>query len=961
MAITVSEVGFGTLVIPSSAVKTNVRSPASGIGAFGIVAIIGEAEQGPGTGDTSAAENIEDNFYGPGQIGNVIAKYGSGNIIEAFKALAAPSNDPLITGAVTRIFIYKTNNSTSGTSSISTISGTYATLESQSEGILGNQLKWSASAATSAVAPTTGAFSYAPVPTAGTSALVKYRLQGGTEVTGTVSANQTPTTVATNLSAADFLVTGGVDRSAVTGLASVTAVLTASGAGITFALAGASVFPVTPVAGDLMIIPSGVLYGTSATSSFAAATTSYTFNAGAYVLTAVSNSTNSAILTATKLANNVGATLVNPVTVSASFSATVTNDVQIYSPLTFTDMAGVTRSALTSLTNAGVSVTVTGSALRLNVASGTAIFGTGSNAPLVGDNLFIPSGSAIIGAGSANVGWYTITTVNNVTSSAYLIASRLSNGAPVNVASATITATPNSDVKVVRPWIDGQRSEMEIVDNAGTTNLTSVFKDLATATAASFISTAATPVLVTGTDYKATVNVNRSIDNTQESYVSIGGNTALELGYLGTTATVSVSATNMVFTVVGGAGANLTLTFSNFGNLTALADYINQQTGYSAAVASNAVGSLPATILDQGLYGLATSTAASVLPCRIKKDSYDFEQALLGSPTVIATLGAYGQTGLPEPTTVDHFFTGGARKGTTGAQFNAAVDELARINCNFVVPLFSQDASGDIASGLTDSASTYTISAVNAYVKSHCIAMSTPKKKKHRLGICSFKGTFANGIAQAQSLASARTALMIQDVKAVALDGTITQFQPWYGAAVAGGMQAIGLYRSISRKFANISGIVNPSGFSPKDDTQLETALLSGILVLENPPTGGFRFVSDQTTYGKDTNFVYNSLQVMYTSDFIAVDLANAFDNFAVGQAITDISAGAGLVFLQTKMGQYFNNKLIASSDQSASGYDSTSVTISGPVMRVGVNAYVTNAISFVLISFDVSQASQTA
>ena len=60
-------------------------------------------------------------------------------------------------------------------------------------------------------------------------------------------------------------------------------------------------------------------------------------------------------------------------------------------------------------------------------------------------------------------------------------------------------------------------------------------------------------------------------------------------------------------------------------------------------------------------------------------------------------------------------------------------------------------------------------------------------------------------------------------------------------------------------------------------------------------------------------------------------------------------------------MGQYFNNKLIAPSGSANAGYDSATVTIDGPVMRVGVNAYITNAISFVLINFDVSQVSQSA
>lgn len=957
MAITVSDTAFGTIVIPGAYPRINVRTPATGLGAFGIVAIVGEADSGPGTGDSSTTENIEDNFYTPTQIGNVIAKYGSGNIVEAFKALAAPSNDPLITGAVTRVYIYKTNNSTSATSSIASISGTYAALSADLQGILGNQLRWSVSTATASVAPTTGDFGYVPVPTSGTSALLKYRLNGGSEVTGTVSANQSPSTVATNLSSGDFLVTGGSDRSAVAGLAGVTATITASGSNITFQLGGVNVFPVTPSVGDLMILPSNALYGASANSSFSGTGGR---NLGAYLITGVSNVTNSAVLSAVKLANNGAVSLTTPESVSTTFSATVTNDVQIYSPLKFTNMTGVNRSSLVNLTNSGMSLTASGSSLRFNVLS-TGIFGTGAHAPVVGDSLYIPSGSAFAGAGSTNVGWYTLTTVSNVTSSCYLVASRLSNGSPVNVASATVTATPDNDLKIVRPWLDGQKRAIEVVDNGGSTSLTSTFRNLGLTTSASFISAASAPTVLTGTSYEATVSINRSIDNVQESYVGLGGDVVLELGYVGTTASVVVSNTSMVFTVSGGSGANMTLNFSNFSNLTSLAQYINTQTGYSATVSTNAFGALAPSVMDQGTYTLCTSTAGTAYPCKIKKDSYDFQQAMAQSPTVSATMGSAGLLGLPEPTATDTFFSGGAKNGTTGAAFNSAIDALARINCNFVVPLFSRDASSDITDSLTESSSTYTISAINAYVKSHCIAMSTPKRKKHRLGVCSYKGTYANAKSQAQSLASQRTALTFQDIKAVGMSGAITQFQPWYGAVVAAGMQAIGLYRSISRKYANVSGIVNPSGFSPKDDGQLEDALLSGMLVLESPSTGGFRFVSDQTTYGKDSNFVYNSLQVMYTSDFMAVDLANSFDNFAVGQAVSDISAGAALVFLQTKMGQYFNNKLIAPSGNATAGYDSATVTIDGPVMRVGVNAYVTNAIAFVLISFDVSQVSQSA
>lgn len=204
--------------------------------------------------------------------------------------------------------------------------------------------------------------------------------------------------------------------------------------------------------------------------------------------------------------------------------------------------------------------------------------------------------------------------------------------------------------------------------------------------------------------------------------------------------------------------------------------------------------------------------------------------------------------------------------------------------------------------------------------------------------------------------------MTFQDVKAVGISGTIVQFQPWYGAVIAAAMQSVGLYKSIMHKYANISGIVTPfADFNPLNNGQKEDAILAGLLILENPPTGGFRWVSDQTTYGKDNNFVYNSLQVMYTVDFMALDLLRSFDNFAVGQAIADLSAANALVFLKGKLDQYFQNKLISPSDGAPAGYDAAAIEIEGPVMKVFANVYVTNAIAFVLINLNVSQVTQTA
>ena len=956
MAITYVDSNFGTLVIPSAVARINVNTPASGLSAFGTVTIIGEADSGPAT--SAPTENIENNFYTPAQLGAIVTKYGSGRIVDAFKALCAPSNDTNIVGALTRIYVYKTNASTSAAATLPTLNSSftaYGIYNAALAGALGNQLTYTFTTAQTPVDDATGTFTFIPVPTNGSSAALNYRLSGGSAATVSIAANALPAAVVAASSTGNFLITGGVDRSAVASLAGITATLTVvSGNSATFQLSGTNVFPVSPVAGDLMLIPTPATTGVSVTSTFAGTGST---NCGAWVVTAVSNITSSAIITATKLADQYNVTVATPVNISATFSATVANDLRIISTLNFIDKTSTNRVSFANLASQTVSVTVTGSSVQLNFSGGG--FASGLALPQVNDNLYIPNSSYVAGAALANVGWYTVTTVNNVTGSAYITAARVSNGTPVNVSATASQATPNNDYQVLRPWIDGYEKTLEISDAGLTTALSKVFYTLGSTTPATFVSTAASPVVQVATGYKVTAGITRSVDSTNLSFASIGDNVALQLGYAGTSAVATVSATSISFVVTGGAGANNTLLFSNYSTLSALATAINTLTGYSATVASAAVGLLPPTILDQGAFNFATSTAATSYPCRIKKDAYDFNSALSGNPTVVFTQVAF--SGLPNPTTVGVFLAGGAKNGSSGAQFTAAFDACQAVQTNFIVPLISQDATADILIGQTDPLSTYTVNAINAYANSHCIAMSAPVQRKNRLAIVSARGSFANAQIQAQAIASSRTALMFQDVKAVNAAGNLFQFQPWYAACIAAGMQAIGLYKSIMRKYANVSGIVSPAGdFSPQNQGQLTQALQAGLLILQAPSTGGYRFVSDQTTYGKDANFVFNSLQVMYTADYMAVDLATAFDNFAVGQPVSVINAGTAKTFLTSKMTQYLQNQLISASGSATAGYDSATVSINGPVMQVGVNAYITNAISFVVITFNVSQVSQS-
>ena len=71
--------------------------------------------------------------------------------------------------------------------------------------------------------------------------------------------------------------------------------------------------------------------------------------------------------------------------------------------------------------------------------------------------------------------------------------------------------------------------------------------------------------------------------------------------------------------------------------------------------------------------------------------------------------------------------------------------------------------------------------------------------------------------------------------------GSLVQFQPWMGAVLAAGMQAAGFYRAIVNKGINTSGVLmRDASFSDKDDSQVEDALLAGLLPARKSLTGGF-------------------------------------------------------------------------------------------------------------------------
>lgn len=672
------------------------------------------------------------------------------------------------------------------------------------------------------------------------------------------------------------------------------------------------------------------------------------------------------------------------------------SDLSDYSPVTIQNISGDDRLVLSQL--GSFNLTVAASGQNITITSSVVWTNTSSNylVPQIGDILHIPTGSAIAGAGNANLGWYTVTAVT----SASVTATRLNNGAPVAVSITAGSSSPAS-FSVQRLSIPGVGKAMEIFNDSGAVSVATEFLNLNN-TPVSFLSTIVTPVVLTSaSESDVTMTVKRLSDNTNAT-LTPNNAVVLSVGYEGTSAALTVGFTGsngtglpqITTTVSGGIGANLTINPLALGLSTvqSLANFINSQTGYTASVPNTLFGQLPLVALntstglyqwtlDQGTFGIDSTNGGQ--PGRIKNDAYAFFNSVMnGTGSVIITnittnsnaaIPVQPTAGLPDPTSTFYVGSGfgsipGATGGTSNANVSNALAACQGLTCNFVVSLFSQDATSDIPIGATDPASTYTINAINENVLTHVLFMSDILQKGNRQGFCSYRNSFVNDLSQSAMLANYRVSLTFQDQKVVDLNGNITQFQPWMGSVLAASMQAAGFYRSIMRKQMNTTGVlqnIQPGNtqpdFNPLNKSLLTQALEGGLLTATPSPTGGFYWVSDQTTYQVDNNFVYNSIQAVYAADLCALTLQQRLETLFVGQSLADVSASTVLTAVQSIMADLKRLKLIAASDGVPTGYNNVSVQIQGYTMQVSVNIYLANAIAFIPITVNVSQVTQSA
>lgn len=460
-----------------------------------------------------------------------------------------------------------------------------------------------------------------------------------------------------------------------------------------------------------------------------------------------------------------------------------------------------------------------------------------------------------------------------------------------------------------------------------------------------------------------TVTLKQTRDLLQEQE-TVGGNVVLTGGYIGaeTTASVQVSASQVIITD----GANVkSFDKSAYSTMLQLVNAMSLTAGWSFQLSATLYNNLPLSVLDLVTVGAKTVAGS---PVRIKKDAQ--EVADLFTDSSIASMSDQESTGLMEARS-EEALVGGTLGGSSTAAITAALSSFEEIRVNSVIPLISRDATSDIADGLTDATSAYTIAGIHQAVKTHCNLMSTTKNRSERQGYLSLKDTWANSLDQSALLADARLQLCIQDTRNIDSQGAIKWFQPWsQSCLVAGARAGSPVGTPLTFKFFNCAGIrhTSQSMSTPEVDIQVdfnpnaqyEQAIQGGVTFFEAPQSGGIRAVVDNTTYGKDGNWVYNRGNVMYAADVLAFDFRNQLENIFVGTK-NNIVASEVKSVASSILDTFLAQGITVATDDAPNGYKSLDVRINGNVIYINAIVVLVEGIDFILNDITITRVESEA
>ncbi len=629
-----------------------------------------------------------------------------------------------------------------------------------------------------------------------------------------------------------------------------------------------------------------------------------------------------------------------------------------------------------------------------------------ANLSVVGDSLYIVAGSVIQGATNHNRGSYVVTAATATT----IVATKLLDaGGAAGAVTAPETVAPTNvlaltDLNAFAPVvissetglpIDGVGKALEINELVSSTGRLSDLTYQLNTTKVAWVSKTGVPAeLTSAAEYQVSLTDSRNLDNVTEEAsntsgaVALGGEVPVSFGYVGTTATLTVSTTALTTTVVGGSGTSLSLKFSQFLTLADLVSYVDKQPGYSATLLLPQYGSKPPGALKAGAAAgwLDQVTAVGICstfgtePGRIKIDAHAFFDAVqatqlvqLGTTSPLAptqpappTGNVRALAGLPQAGS--GYLSGGTKAGTTATAFQAALDACEDLNINFTCLLIAQDAASDVSDGETESSSTYVLEDVISYARLQAQRLSTQFERKPRQAFAGIMGSYVTvqrPMAIRQST-QGRMAFAFEEVLALGPSATSTWQQPWYAAVLAAAMQAAAVTRGILAREPTQNGVVHRFGdYLPNNRGMVSNALDSGLLPLAQGPAnpgvvgskGRWSWVSDQTAYIRDNNFYYNSIQAIFVADLLRMSVSMGTQATIVGENQGDVDSTIVKKVVEGLMKTALDLGYTARDKEAPKGYVAVNVQQNGGTFKVQVvKAKLNGLIYFVDLDFEVSQ-----
>lgn len=860
-------------VYSSFTVQNSLPAPAP---AGRSVAIMGESSEGlPG-----AEMDLSKNFFT--SFDDVQDFYKDGPIVKAARMLFSNQPGAVFNGSIQRLYVYKTNNSTRASKAISAPANFGSILASR-YGEAGNMIKSQIKTGQAESLPSK-TFNHLPSPQALDFAAVANGIQQGPFA---MASQARASALVTLLAAAPGLsASGGTNVSTFTGAGPMTVDLTASGDIITITRsAGVETFNSSIAVGDSLYMVAGSPISGGADE-----------NAGAYIVTAITTTT----LSAKQISHHDGATevapvafdplagvslaaadlLINkPITVSVDYttaagqaaSLEILEDGGATSGLSFlyreADMANATATATSAI--AAISATVP-SADKLLVSLS---LGSWLSTPKVGDLAKIERDSLLEGAAEANVGLYVVESASAKT----VTLARLITGLGTVAVASVDMASANSTLKFAPGFVSSLTAARRIDSSA---------------------------------ERKVKLEASRSSDGAQFPADLIGGNTALELSYYDASATaaaLTINSNRKMSIVITGGPATIELNLKKYDSLQDLVDVLNAQAGVSAKLSAPSMASLPTSALDMVTsLGCLSHTAIPAYNCKIKKDYYDWKQFFADNTALLAFQeGSMSlKAGLPDAEAVASFLSGATIGSTSNASVQAGLDAALKVSVRQVVPLFSRDATQDIADGLTDESSSYTIDSINAACKAHVATASASIMNKRRFALVSIDGSFEDAKLKAGELGYERMQMSFQRHSAAGDDGELELSLPWVAAcAVAAGRSQAILGTSMLRKPFLLSSAEHtglPSlydeslvpDFDPEDRPELEEAINAGLLVFRTVPGFGVRMESPDLSTRSRVNdpqgWVFERVSVLFTCDEVIETCQSVLENF-IGERTSDV------------------------------------------------------------------------